>query len=38
MLVAEGEPEEDMLSPPEPRTKFAEENKRPAQLLEATEQ
>ena len=38
MLVAEGEQEEQVLSPQEPRTKCAEKSKRPAQFLEATEQ
>ena len=33
-----GEPEEEVLSPQEPRTKHVEKSKRPAQLLEATQQ
>ena len=36
MLIAEGEPRKEVLSPPEPRIKYIE--KRPAQLLQATEQ
>ena len=38
MYVAEGEPEEEVLSPKEPKTKCAKKSSRPAQLLEATEQ
>ena len=30
MFVAEGEPEEEVLSPQEPKTKCADKNKRPA--------